>query len=111
MTDFIAIKRKRGNTSRIVFHCTDDTGDVDVSLFSEFVLSVNPYQYPETNKDTLEVMNGYVVDGPTGRIGFTPTGEINMGEYFYDANFLDDNGGTLTFAEGTYDVTQGVTKA
>ena len=110
MAELIHITRKHGNTRRLVFHFTDDAGDIDVTNFTAFQLSVNPTQYPINNADTVEVMSGYIIDALTGRVGFTPTGTVVAGDYFYDAEFTPDNAETYTFAEGTYSVTQGITK-
>lgn len=106
----VPIKRKRGNTRRIVLRIRDDSGDVDITNFTGFRLSVNPSQYPISTDDTVEVMSGYIIDAATGRVGFTPTGLIPVGNYFHDAELIDDNTEKYTFAEGTYVVTQGVTK-
>lgn len=108
MTEVVNIKRKRGNTRRIVFHFFDDTGDIDVSNFTDFKLSVNPSQYPKSDIDTVVVLDGYIIDGPTGRVGFTPDGTIPVADYFFDCKCLDDNNESYTFAEGTYKVTQGI---
>lgn len=109
MTSRVAIKRKLGNTRRLVFHFHDDEGDIDVTNFTEFRLSVNPSQYPKSDVDTVVTLTGYIIDGPLGRIGFTPDGNVPVADYFFDAKCLDDNGESYTFAEGTYKVTQGIT--
>jgi len=106
----VDISRKQGNTRRIVFHLTDNEGDIDVSNFSNFKLSVNPLKYPKDNLKTVEEMSGYILDGLTGRVGFTPSGNIIVGEYFFDAILTDDNGELFTFVEGHYSVTGGVSK-
>ena len=110
MAKLIPIVRKRGNTRRIVFHITDNVGDIDVTNFTELTLSINPSQFPTSADNSVEIMSGYVIDGLTGRVGFTPSGDVSPGDYFYDAVLTDDNGETFTFVQGTYSVTQGVTK-
>lgn len=104
------VTRKIGNTKRIVFRLNDKKGDIDISNFSLFKLSVNPSQYPRTDEATLETLSGFIIDGTKGVVGFTPTGTIPVGRYFYDAEYVDDNGEVLTFVEGSFIVEQGITK-
>ena len=92
MTAQINIKRKIGNTRRIVFHFHDDEGDIDVTNFTNFQLSVNPSQYPVSDAGTVALMIGYVIDGPLGRVGFTPNGTLPVADFFFDATCDDDNG-------------------
>ena len=41
---------------------------------------------------------------------FTPNGLIPVGEYFFDVQAVDANGGKITIAKGGYSVEQDITK-
>ena len=110
MTVSIDIERKRGNTRRIVFNLLFEGNPVPLAGFSNFELTVSPALRPDDDTETLEVMMGYTINEFDGVFGFTPSGNILPGNYYFDAVFKDDNNETFTFAEGTYKVTQGITK-
>jgi len=110
MATSINIEKKRGNTRRIVFRLMFLGKPVPLTGFSEFTLTVSSSLRSDRDTDYEEIMNGYVIDELEGVFGFTPSGEIIPGNYFFDAVLTDDNNETFTFAEGTYKVTQGITK-
>lgn len=109
---FLTIKRKRGDTRRIVFTIEDSNGVVvPIDGWSGFLLTVDPDKYPADDTANLGQFIGVLIsDGLDGRIGFTPSGNIAAGNYFYDAQALDANSEKITFAEGCYKLSQDITK-
>lgn len=108
----IKIERKRGDTKRMVFRIKDqETGDaIDITSWTSFLLTVDPAFNPADDTDNLFQIIGAIIDGPTGRVGFTPAGTTAPGNYYYDAQALDDNTEKVTFAEGEYILIQDITK-
>jgi len=110
-TSNLPIERKRGDTRRIVFRVKDDSGVViDISTWTNFLLTVDPAPNPTDDTSKVLQINGVIVDGAAGRVGFTPDGLASDGVYFYDAQALDANTEKVTFAEGQYTLTQDITK-
>jgi hypothetical protein len=109
----INIKRKRGDTRRMVFAIKDSDGTaVDLTSWNTFVMTIAPSPNPEDNTSSVGAFTGTVVDAAAGRVSFTPTVDVPpAGFYFYDAQALDANGEKVTFAEGSYEVTQDITKS
>jgi len=108
----INIQRKRGDTRRMIFKIkssTDGSG-IDISLWTAFLLTVDPSFNPVDDTGNAMQINGVIVDGPGGRVAFTPTGTTAIGNYFYDAQAVDENTEKVTFAEGTYELIEDITK-
>ena len=111
----LPIKRKRGDTRRIVFKIKDGDGAIpDISGWTAFLLTVDPSKDPIDATANLFQATGAIISDGTGgteaRVGFTPPGTTEAGDYFYDAQALDANSEKVTFAEGSYKLTQDITK-
>ena len=108
----LPIERKRGDTRRHIFVVKDDKNIiVDVSGWSSFTLSVDPDIAPTTASNNVDnIVGAFVTDGTDGRISFSPTIGVGIGNYFYDAQATDANSEIITFAEGSYVITQDIDK-
>ena len=107
----IDIVRKRGDTKRIIFQIKDDTGTVvDITSWTGFLLTVDPAPNPTDNTTKVFEITGVIVDGPNGRVAFSPDGLADIGVYFYDVQGLDNNSEKITFVEGSYTLNQDITK-
>lgn len=106
------ISRKRGDTRRIVFVIRDAGAPVDISAWTQFKLTIDPSKAPVDDTTKLEHMVGVISSGGLdGRVHFIPTGAVEPGGYFYDAQALDSNAEKVTFSEGKYKIVQDITKA
>ena len=112
MASILQIKRKRGDTRRITFVIKDADGVVvPIGGWTAFLLTVDPDKAPVDNTNNIfQVSGSLVTDGTDGRVYFTPAGTSVAAEYYYDAQATDDNGEKITFAEGSYKLTQDITK-
>ena len=108
----IDISKKRGDTRRHTFVIRDARGQVvDVSTWTAFKMAVDPNREPATSDNNVDTMTGALTsDGTDGRVYFIPSGTVAPGDYFYDAQALDQNGEKVTFVHGEYDIRQDVTK-
>ena len=109
----IRITRKRGDTSGIVFVIKNpDTFEVvDISLWSNFFLTVDPEREPvDALSNVFQAVGGLLTDGTDGKIRFFPPGTSAVGNYFYDVQAADNDLKTTTIAEGSYILTQDITK-
>ena len=114
MTTLINIEKKRGDTKRHTFtvYKSDGVTAEDVSTWSGFLLTIDPEKRPVSAVNNLSQLIGQLTtDGLDGKISFVPTGSIDIGGYYYDAQALDGNSEKTTFAEGKYKITQDITKA
>jgi len=102
------ITRKRGDNRRHVWTIKDKRGIiVPVNDWTAFSLTVDPNEFPVDNTANVDVISGALVsDGLDGKIYFTPSKTVPVGDYFYDAQAIDGNGETFTFSDGTYTVVQ-----
>ena len=111
MTTSINIERKRGDTRRIVFVIKDADGAVEpITNWTQFLLTISPTKEPVDGTTKIDQMVGVILDGPSGRVAFLPTGLIDVGKYYYDAQGVDDDGGKITFVQGRYTLKQDITK-
>jgi len=112
MPTIINIKRKRGDTRRMVFVVKDTDGDIiPVNTWGSFLLTVDPSKEPTDNSNNiLQITGSLASDGLDGRIAFSPDGAADIGSYFYDVQAIDGNGEKGTIAEGSYKLTQDITK-
>ena len=111
MTATNDIERKRGDTRRIVFRVTDGGVPVDVSGWTAFKMTIDPSKAPTDNTTKVSELTGALSSGGAdGRVYFVPSGTIDPGSYFYDAQALDSNSEKVTFSEGKYKVIQDITK-
>jgi len=112
MATTLNIKRKRGDTRRIIFVIKDEDGAIiDISSWSLFLLTVDPEKAPIDNTNNLfQITGALITDGTDGRIGFTPPGTADVGDYYYDVQATDVNSEKITFASGSYKLSQDITK-
>ena len=112
MTATNDIERKRGDTRRMTFVIRDASGPVDISAWTQFKLTIDPNKAPPDATTKIEERVGLISSGGLdGRVHFIPSGTIDPGNYFYDAQALDSNAEKVTFSEGKYKITQDITKA
>lgn len=113
MATELPITRKRGDTRRHVFTIKDSTGAVvDISGWTAFSMAVDPSPQPSDALGNVDNLTGaFSTDGTDGRVYFVPSGAVDVGAYFYDAQALDSNSELITFAQGSYGITQDVDKA
>jgi len=106
------ITRKRGDNRRHVFTIKDKRGIiVPINDWTAFSLTVDPNQHPIDNTANVDVISGaFVSDGTDGKVYFTPSKTVPVGDYYYDAQGIDGNSETFTFSDGTYIVSQDVDK-
>lgn len=112
MTTKINVKRKRGDTDFEVFRVLteSDCSVVDISNWTDFFLTVDTLREPPDPFTSVEVISGVIIDGPLGRVGFSPLGNLAVGRYFYDVQALNDNGKKKTIAQGRWVIKQDITK-
>jgi hypothetical protein len=111
LTATIDMARKRGDTRRITFIINESGAPVDISAWTSFKLTIDPNKAPPDASTKVEERVGVISSGGLdGRVHFIPTGTIEPGAYFYDAQALDSNAEKVTFSEGKYKVTQDITK-
>ena len=104
--------RVRGDTFPFTVVLKSGTTAIDITGFA-IVMTVDPSDEPTTNTNNLFQASGVVTDGPAGKVTFTLTsGQADQtpGDYFYDMQYTDGAGAIRTFAKGTYQVIQDVTK-
>ena len=111
MTATNDIERKRGDTRRMVFVIRDGGAPIDISAWTQFKLTIDPSKAPVDDTTQLEQMVGVISSGGLdGRVHFIPSGSVDPGGYFYDAQALDSNAEKVTFSEGKYKIVQDITK-
>ena len=108
--DEIDLFRKREDTRRHVFVIKQAGAVVDVSAWTGFFLTLHSVADPVDDTTKINQFVGAILDGPNGRVSFTPDGLTPVGRYFYDAQAVDDNSEKITFVEGRYMVDQDRTK-
>ena len=107
MTSVSDIARKRGDTRRHTIKGTDDNGSHDLTGWSNFVMSIHTEKDPVDNSTEVEAINGsFITDGSDGRVGFTPSGTLPVGKYYFDVQCFDSNNEKYTVLEGKYTVSQ-----
>lgn len=109
----INIKRKRGDTKAIVFIVKNSTTKVvvDISLWTAFFLTVDPVKDPiDANANIFQTTGAFVTDGTDGKVRFYPPGTSVPGSYFYDTQATNNDNKKETIAEGSYKITQDITK-
>ena len=110
----INITRKRGDTKSIVFVVKDATTKVvvDISSWTNFYLTVDPARYPaDALANVFQSVGTLLTDGTDGKIQFFPPGTSAVGNYFYDAQATNNDLKLETIAEGTYKISQDITKS
>jgi len=109
----INITRKRGDTKSIVFVIKDATtkSAVDISGWTNFLLTVDPSKAPtDALANIFQATGAFVTDGIDGKVKFFPPGTSAIGNFFYDAQGDNNDVKKETIAEGSYKITQDITK-
>ena len=109
----VNIKRKRGDTSAIVFVVKDPEtrAVVDISIWSGFLLTVDPSKEPtDALANVFQSTGALLTDGTDGKIRFFPPGTSAIGNFYYDAQATDNDTKITTIAEGSYIIKQDITK-
>ena len=115
-TPVVDIEIKRGDTKRHLFIVSskNESGvlaPVDISLWTLFIIAVNPDSEPSDITDEVGTIEGqFVVDGKDGQVYFSPPGTWDIGDYYYDMQALDANAEKCTVVEGKYKIVQDVAK-
>ncbi len=110
MATLIHINRVRTDTRRIIFKIVstvNPTGE-DIASWTGFQLIVDPSKAPTDNLANVATLTGFIIDAASGRVGFTPIGDIPTGNYFYNAKAIDNNGEAITFARGNYNIIENI---
>ena len=110
MTVRLDIIKKRGDKRRITFRIWDKKGNIDITNWTGFRLVVDPSQTPVDDVNNVMEVVGNKTDAANGRVSFPPDGLVAVGNYFYDAEALDDNSELVTFSTGKYNVVQDIAK-
>lgn len=108
MATDLPITKTRGDTRRHIFIVKDSDGVVvDISTWASFELAVTSIEDPPDATTLLEAMTGALTAGGTdGRVHFVPSGTLAVADAYYDAQAIDANSEKVTFARGTYNITQ-----
>lgn len=110
-TPVVDLSYKRGDSRPIPFALTKADGSIqDLTGYSAAVLSVHSEPKPPDTSTELFKVTGTIV-AAAGTISFSPAEDATgsdqePGRYYYDAQVLDANSKKLTFAEGTFTLTQ-----
>ena len=109
----VNIKRRRGDTSKIVFVVKEATSKeiVDISLWTNFLLTVDPSNAPTDDAlNVFQATGAFLTDGTDGKIRFFPPGTSAIGSYSYDVQATDTDVKITTIAAGSYNIQQDITK-
>lgn len=107
MAKIIPIFRVYDNTRRIIFQLAskDDPNGIDITNWTGFTLNIDPVEYPTAPANVANLI-GTILVALSGRVYFVPTGTVPVGNYFYNARGIDENGESITFAKGPFNITQ-----
>lgn len=106
------ICRVRGDTFPFSVTITQAGTPVNITGYT-IVMTVDPSDEPADALANLFTTTAAITDGPNGVATFTLTvGNANQapGDYFHDMQLTDGGGAIRTFAKGTYQVLQDITK-
>jgi len=100
----VHIFKKHGDTKQIIFHVVSKDAPTGVNLngWANFVLRIDPNEFPTNGTSLVETISGVIVDLGSGKVGFSPSGNVPTGNYFYNARGTDAAGGIFTFAQGKF---------
>jgi hypothetical protein len=107
------INRRRGDTKSINMTLTDKDGvAIPITGYTGFLLSVNTEEDPLDATNEVFQLIGTITDGVNGKVSFPITvgDSDNVGEFFYDAQYIDTNSEKFTFIRGSYIMGQDRTK-
>ena len=106
------IEIKRNDTRRHVFFLKINDVAVDISTWTDFVLTVNSEKKPVDNTNEIgSIVGAFTASGVDGGVFFTPPGDWAIGKYFYDIQAIDTNGERFTILDGKYAIKQDITKS
>lgn len=110
MSRNIPIFKKHADTGRIVFRLSSKEfpSGINLASWTAFELAIDPEEAPIDNSNNVALLSGTIIDAATGRVGFIPTGTVAVGNYFYNARGVDGNGERITFAHGTFEISQDI---
>jgi len=110
-TPVVNMNRKRGDTRAIVLVVQEGSVNLDISGWTNFLLTVTTIKNPPDNTtEVFQVSGFFVSDGTDSKIAFIPPGTTDIGTYYYDIQGTDPAGGKLTIVEGKYKLAQDRTK-
>lgn len=104
--------RVRGDTFPFSVTITQAGVAVDITGYT-IVMTVDPSEEPADALANLFTNTAVITDGPNGVATFTlSAGDADQtpGDYFHDMQLTDGGGNIRTFARGTYQVIQDITK-
>lgn len=109
------ITRVRGDTKKINLTIVDgpeggQQTPVDLTLWSDFFLTVDPSRAPANALNNVEQMTGNVEVATDGTVSFTPAFDTAAGSYWFDIQATDEDGGIRTLVMGKYTLIQDITK-
>jgi hypothetical protein len=105
------ITRKRGDTKRLTFVIKSNGKPVNLSGWTNFKLGIDSRSAPNDASTNIATLTGAMsAGGADGRVYFPVPSTIVAGDYFYDAQGMDENGEIGTFVEGAYKVKEDRTK-
>lgn len=106
------ICRVRGDTFPFAVVISQGGSVVDISGYT-IVMTVDPSDEPADALNNLFTLAATIPTGTDGRALFTLSAlnaDQTPGDYFHDMQLTDGAGNIRTFAKGTYQVLQDVTK-
>ncbi len=108
----IEINRKRGDTKAIGITVSDDKGNVLDITGASFLLTVNSSAEPTDQTTQIFQITGSNAVGTDGKVSFpvSPANADNIGDFFCDIQMTESTGEISTIAEGTFKMTQDITK-
>ena len=109
----INLTRKRGDTKSINMTLTDSANSAINITGYTFLLAVNSLEEPSDNSTEIFESVGTIVDAANGKVSFpiSLANSDNVGEYFYDAQYVDTSAEKYTFITGAFFMTQDRTKS
>lgn len=99
------ILSKRGDTRRLSFVVKRGGRIVNISGWTDFKLGIDSRSEPDDSSTSVAVLTGgLVTDGTDGRCYFLVPETLPVGEFYYDAQAIDENDEIGTFVEGVWKV-------
>ena len=110
MTKILHIYKKHFDTRRVIYQLASklSPSGIDITTWTNFELIVDPEAAPINSDNNVASLSGIIIDAISGRVGFVPTGLVPVGDYFYNARGIDENGERITFAEGKLNISQDI---
>ena len=108
------ICRTRGDTFPFTVTISVAGSPLDLTGFGAITMTVDPSDEPVDATNNLFTNTGVISDAVNGEVTFTlSTADADQtpGDYFHDMQYVDAGGFIRTFAKGTYQVLQDITKS